>query len=316
MTSWDELIGQGRGLVSVREVAPDRLRKRAQRGHVRQLLPGVYVLPELARDEDMLIRAAVQRFPNAVIGGVPAARRTFWPTIKPGDSILVWNVTSHTRAANFDFRSPRVDPEQVVMIGGIPFTSPARTALDLAVPTNARSIDEVLRSGQASLSTLWEVWAATPRRLGNGAVRRLLHDSRDTPWSADERFFHRALRERGVQGWSADQAVPLDGRMVFPDIGFRAEKVAAEIDGRHHRDDELTFQSDRERHNALTVAGWTVLHYTGYQIHADVDSVIRELVQMVCRKRHTMSRSRGRASGNAPHTGFSLTRPPLRDVTG
>ena len=293
---------RGHGLLTTRDTSPARLRQRVVRGQLNALLPGVYVRPDLAHDEVTTIRAIAARFPDAVVGGLPAARRTFWRTDRTG-LIPIWNVRTRTIMAGCRFSSARVDPAQIVTIDGIRFTAPPRTALDLAVETEARSLDEVLRSGQSSLATLWETWGSSPGRPGNTAVRQLLIDSRDTPWSADERFLHRALRGRRISGWSANHPIQVGSEVVYPDVAFGAERLAVEVDGRHHRDDEATFQFDRVRQNLLTVADWRTLRYTGSHLRTDIDHALDEIELMVGRLRRRPSRNAPRVLGNGGKAG-------------
>ena len=295
METWELLIAHHRGLLTRADVSPDRLRKWAERGRLVVVLPGVYVLPDLLADEETLIRAVLAYCPDAVIAGFAAARRTFWPSA-PAAMPLVVNAPTRIRRPTITFHTTPVRLDDTVDHRGIRLTSAPRTALDLATITEGRSIDEALRSGVVSLEALWETFAATPHRRGNQAIHDLLHDSRDSPWSADERFFHRALRQRGITGWSANQPVVIGTRIVYPDVGFHDLRLAIEVDGRHHRDDESTFQSDRERQNLMALARWWVLRYTGAQLRADMDGVLDQVEQMRDRLQVDMSQNRHRST--------------------
>ena len=54
----------------------------------------------------------------------------------------------------------------------------------------------------------------------------------------------------------------LEGRLYYIDIAFPHVKLAIEIDGRRHEEDQDLFESDRWRQNALVADGWRVLRFT------------------------------------------------------
>jgi very-short-patch-repair endonuclease len=56
--------------------------------------------------------------------------------------------------------------------------------------------------------------------------------------------------------------VILQGRIYYIDIAFPHLKLAIEIGGRLHEDDEDLFESDRWRQNVLVANGWLVLRFT------------------------------------------------------
>jgi len=102
----------------------------------------------------------------------------------------------------------------------------------------------------------------------------LLLDSRDLPWSAAERLAHNIFRRAGIRGWKANLGVFLDGRWYYIDIAFLRLKVAIEIDGRMHEDDEDLFESDRWRQNALVRDGWRVLRFTWDMLNDHPEDVV------------------------------------------
>lgn len=90
----------------------------------------------------------------------------------------------------------------------------------------------------------------------------MLIDSRNEPWSAAERLAHRILRGARITGWKPNFPVFLGGCLCYIDIAFPHLKLAIEIDGRLHEEDEDLFESDRWRQNALVADGWLVLRFT------------------------------------------------------
>jgi hypothetical protein len=133
--------------------------------------------------------------------------------------------------------------------------SPPLTAIDLATFECADAIDMALRTRAATLEGMYQALRLTPNRIGNQQRLKLLIDSRNEPWSAAERLAHRILRGAGLTSWRTNFLVILEGRIYYIDIAFPHLKLAIEIDGRLHEDDEDLFESDRWRQNALVANG-------------------------------------------------------------
>ena len=257
------LLAAGGGLL-VRRHHPQLVHaidRQLRSGQLRALLPGVYVLPELASDPSIMVRAATLRHPDAVVLTGAAARAFFWPAA-PMPSIEIATPGAVPPVRGFTFNRRRIPPELIVELAGVRYSSPALTSIDLADFACADAIDIALRERRATLDGMYEALRLTPNRTGNSVRRRLLLDSRAQPWSAAERRAHRLLRQARIDGWTANLPVVVLGRLYYIDIAFDRVKLAIEIDGRLHETDEDLFQSDRWRQNALVAAGWTVLRFT------------------------------------------------------
>jgi very-short-patch-repair endonuclease len=106
-----------------------------------------------------------------------------------------------------------------------------------------------------------------------------LLDSKDEPWSAAERKFHRLLRDAGITAWKANQLVVLGGSLFFLDVVFRGVKLAVELDGRLYHSGSEVFETDRWRQNLLVLDGWCLLRFTSAMIEerpAEVMAMVRE----------------------------------------
>jgi very-short-patch-repair endonuclease len=124
----------------------------------------------------------------------------------------------------------------------------------------------------------------TAAQVGNPTKRYLLLDSRDEPWSAAERKFHRLLRDAGITGWKANRPVVLDDFTCYVDVLFRNLKLAIEIDGRLFHTGADVFETDRSRQNQLVLDGWCVLRFTWTMIEERPETVlamVREAIEML-----------------------------------
>ena len=213
------------------------------------VLPGVYAVSALAHTPQTRMRAACLRYPDAVLLKGAAARASYWPKA-PLTTIHVANPQKVAPQPGFRFTRRLIPPELVDECDGVRFTIPALTAIDMATFSCTDAIDRALRKRAASLPLMYEALARTANRIGNPERMRLLLDSRDLPWSAAERLAHQILRRAGIRGWKTNLKIILGGRLYYIDIVFPRIKLAIEIDGRQHEDDEDLFESDRWRQNA------------------------------------------------------------------
>jgi very-short-patch-repair endonuclease len=244
-----------------------------RRSELAAVLPGVYAVPSAARLPLTRMHAVCLRHPNAVLLTEAAARVSFWPQVSLG-AIQVAVPSPLPQQRGFAFTRRNIPPELVAERQGLRFTVPALTAVDLATFACADAIDQALRTRMATLPAMHEALAKTANRIRNPERLRLLIDSRDEPWSAAERLAHHLLRRAGIRGWKSNVPVVLEGRLYFLDIAFGHLKVAIEIDGRQHEDDEDLFESDRWRQNALVRDGWRVLRFTWDMLREHPDAVV------------------------------------------
>lgn len=192
------------GLVLRREhpELADALKWQVHRRQLRPLMPGVYV--PVDADVTTCIRAAGRWVPDGVIIGAAAARLTFSPTM-PVTTITIAAGHVRTARAGVQVVHRRLPPELTMSIAGVRCAAPAVTALDLVAATGSgQHIDDVLRTGAATLAELTSALEMLPHRRGNGRRALMLRDSRDSPWSEAERELHRVLRGAQITGWTSN----------------------------------------------------------------------------------------------------------------
>jgi very-short-patch-repair endonuclease len=269
------LLREGGGLLCRRD-HPDlatALDWQVRLGHLRPILPGVYLDPA-ADSLELRLRAVARWDPDAILTGAAAARITFWPQIR-FDRVTAAIRSRKAVRPGFVFTRRRIPPELITEVQGVRCTTPALTALDLATTLGGNTIDTVLRTRAATLTQLHEAIELTPSRRGNVDRRVLLLDSRDEPWSEAERETHRLLRRAGIQDWKANYPFEMLSGLYWIDIAFPKLKLAIEIDGREFHEGEVVFESDRWRQNDLVLAGWRILRFTAKMIKDHPQIVLR-----------------------------------------
>ncbi len=247
-----------------------------RQGRLVAMLPGVYSVPDWRQHPHIAMRGVLLAHPDGILVGGAAARASYWPSA-PLEKIELAVPRKVTPQAGFVFSRQHVPPELVVQRAGLRFTAPALTAVELAEPTSAESIDVALRTRMATLAGMHDALARTANRPGNRARLRLLIDSRDEPWSAAERRAHRLLRAADIGGWRSNAAISVQDHVYYLDIAFERLRLALEIDGRIHQTDRDLFESDRWRQNALVLAGWRVLRFTWTMLEAHPEEFVRQV---------------------------------------
>ena len=246
------------------------------------LLPGIYAPPDVADSLQTRLAAVAAWSPDAVVTGRAAAAKTFWPDL-PVPEVEVAQSSGRTpRTSGYRFSRRSVDPDWVIELPVaaermLRICAPPMTAVDLAPDLGGKVIDEALRSRQVRLADLELALASTPGRRGNALRRRLIKESRDTPWGELERQAHGLLHQVGIRGWTGNAKVLINGLCYYIDICFRSLKVAVEIDGREHQTDLSRFVSDRQRQNALVLAGWIVLRFTWVDLRDHPQVVVAQI---------------------------------------
>ena len=168
-------------------------------------------------------------------------------------------------------------PCDVITLRGVRVTTRALTALECAgLPGGRDAFDRALQQ-----HTRVPEFAPPLERLAHAtgvrAARAAVGDARDGTVSRPERELASALRRAGITALTAGVSVVASGRRCWLDFAVVEKMVAVEVDGYGPHSDPEVFRSDRERQNALILAGWTVLRFTPWQIRNELDSVLRQI---------------------------------------
>ncbi len=155
-------------------------------------------------------------------------------------------------------------PYDVMRIGGIPVTTPLRTALDLGclLPRGdgLAALDMFMRLHGV---TRGELMASLPRyRRRRGVVRLrplvMLADPRSE--SPAESWLRLVLHDEGFPPPEPQHWVVHEGVALFRlDFAYPKHRIAVEYDGEWHRRTEGQREADRRRRQWLRDHGWTVV---------------------------------------------------------
>lgn len=283
MIDLDDLLEANGGLLLARlhRRRKSSLSRWCKAGRLVRLLPGVYAHPGAADELATRLRAVLARIPDAVFAGDAAARLTAWPQ-EQVRQIEVITPGRRVSRPGYRMMRRRVPTGLVLSSGAVATLSPELVAVDAAAHDSGERIDHLLRA-RYPLERIQAALAGSPGRPGNRARRQVVHRSRSLPWSQAERRLHDMLDRHGVKGWVANAPVRVADRTYLPDVGFRGAPVACEVDGYEHHSSREAFTRDRQRQNALVLAGWTVLRFS-WEMLADEPAVV-EAVRAAVRVR-------------------------------
>lgn len=158
--------------------------------------------------------------------------------------------------------SDRLAADEAHPINGLPTTSPARTAFDLAyrypIVKSVPAIDALARATKQSIA---EAEVLTERYKGRRNIRRarqalkLVDSGAESPRESWVRLlpieagYPRPRTQIPVYGHFGELVAVLD-------MGWEEAQIAVEYEGDHHRTDRWQFDRDVRRFEALPELGW------------------------------------------------------------
>ena len=157
-------------------------------------------------------------------------------------------------------RSDLLAPVEVVHVGGVRVTSPARTAFDLGRATPAvhaiMGVDALRYAYKLDLDDIRAVALRHPGARGARRLPEVLRRSTDLAQSPMESRIRIAIEDAGLP-------VPVMQHQVGPyflDMAYPERKLAVEHDGRDHLTPERA-RRDLSRQAYPTREGWTVVRF-------------------------------------------------------
>jgi hypothetical protein len=168
--------------------------------------------------------------------------------------------------------SDHVADDEITLIGGMPATTPARTAFDLAcrnpIGNAVAAIDALARATRLNIT---DAEAIANRYKGHRNIRRsrraleLIDAGAESP---RETWLRLLLVNAGYARPQTQITVyGVYGELVAVlDMGWENIKVAVEYEGDHHRTDRRQFNRDIARFDALTELGWIVVRVTAEDV--------------------------------------------------
>lgn len=256
-------------------------------GAIVRVFKGTYVDARLLHDRRTRCAAALATYPGSVLWGAQALAATTHnlgdTAFGPAERISLAHAAAHRPQPAVQWVRRSVPAQHRVRVHGLRCPSAAYLAVEAAVRDDGELIERFLREGRLTPADLDAVLPAFAGGTGVEIRRRVVRSSLDNPWSGGERKLQELLRTNRIGGWVANAELDVEGRRAFPDLYFSDARLVVEFDGFavHTRPD--VFELDRDRQNALVLAGYTVLRYTWKQLTTMPDGIVRQLSQALAR---------------------------------
>ncbi len=178
-------------------------------------------------------------------------------------------------------RSDALRPDEVEHVAGMPVTTPARTAVDLAcwyaIAEAVAGIDALARAAKVSDGDVDEILRRSEGRRGVVQARAALALIDAGAQSPKESWLRVLLVQAGLPR-PLTQIPVYDGHwqpFAILDMGWPELRVAVEYDSDQHRTDRRQYRWDAQRHERLQRCGWTVIRVLAGDRPADIIRRVR-----------------------------------------
>ena len=216
---------------------------------------------------------------RGVVAGLAAAALHGSEWIDDDEPIeLIWG-NQHPPAGVLT-RNQRVEPDEVTSVAGLPVTTSARTAYDVArqFPRDeaVARLDALMRASPFRPDEVLALATRYPRARGLRRLRATLPLVDPGAASPKETWLRLLLIDAGMPAPETQIVVTEGWRMVgVLDMGWERYKVAVEYDGDHHRTNRRQYARDQWRIRKLEALGWIVVRVIAEDKPQEVVSRVR-----------------------------------------
>ena len=284
-----ELAGRQYGRVSTAQLralgfSPNAISRRTRAGRLHRLHRGVYAVGHVIPSPLGNRMAAVLAVPASALGRRSAGAHLGARPYSGTPELVVTRGGGRARRPGLIvLRATHLSPADLTVIDGIPVTTFARTALDLAaVLPQQQDVKRLLTRGEQrglfDLNALRATMARAPRHRGIkplAAALTALHPDAVLNDTDLEAAMAELTDAHGLP--RASFQFPLLGHRV--DFHWPEAGLVAQTDGFEFHRSRQAFQDDRAQDRALQLAGFRVLRFTWDDLTLRPDTVAEQLAQ-------------------------------------
>ena len=175
----------------------------------------------------------------------------------------------------------RIEDDEIQLVAGLPVTSPARTALDIAcwypTMTAVAGIDALARATELKAVDVDLLARGYAGRRGIMLARKAVDLFDPGAQSPKESWLRIVLIEAGLPRPQTQIPVLNEFGSAFADLdmGWETVKVAVEYDGEQHRNDRRQYTWDVRRLETLECLGWIVIRVVAGDPPAEIVGRVR-----------------------------------------
>ena len=272
-------------------ISRHRLDEAIRNKEVRRLLTGVFLPADVDETPEIRARAACLVISSyavvcdelaAWIHGVDSFRYSVGDL---GVPITTYVLRGHSPTNRPEVKGGTRDllPEDWMLLGGVPVTTPVRTALDLGCKLSRRralaAMDALMRATGFTKVEAKALLRRYRRRRGVVQLRGLLPLVDPRAESARESWMRLAIHDHGLPTPQPQWWIKVAGMPTYRlDLAYPFARIAVEYNGEAFHSGDEAESSDAERLEWLTQHGWTVIVVTKENFDdGPVPSWLREL---------------------------------------
>jgi hypothetical protein len=256
----------------------------------RRLFRDVYVHADVQLTHLIRCQAATLALPaEAAISGRSAAYLHGCDVVDADEFVDVTLTRQARPRPGMRVRRAPLEPSDVVRASGLPATSLARTAFDVArsveLDDAVVALDALLNSGRLTLAEVSAYAERRPTWPGASRARRALELAAPGAESPMETRLRLLLVRAGLP-----RPVPqhrLEDERGFTiarlDLAYIPQRLGVEYDGRHHFE-ERAVRQDLRRQNALRSLGWSLLRFNADDVLVHPGRLVTEVRAALARQ--------------------------------
>ncbi len=266
-------------------LSPRGVRDRVAAGRLHRIHPGVHCIhPPPFRREQRLLAAVLACGPGTSLSDLSAAFHLGIADVAPtpvhvcnagGTGRTLRRLVVHRRA---------VASRDLLIVRGIPCTSAARIALDCAATLKADDLEALLLAADArrilNRRRLGELLQERRGQPGTAVLRRLITDDPVETRSLNERRMLMICRRFGVSEPLVNHRIDVGERHFYADFCWPHLRLVVEVDSWRWHGGRRAGESDADRDQLLSLAGWRVVRFTRDQVVAKAERTGRRLLAL------------------------------------
>jgi uncharacterized protein DUF559 len=169
-------------------------------------------------------------------------------------------------------------------LNGVPCTTAARTVVDCAAAADEMLLEDLLMAADSkrilNRRRLDELVADRRGQPGIRKLGRLITDDPVETRSINERRMFSICRRFGVSAPLVNHPIRTGGRLFYADFCWPAISLIVEVDSWRWHGGRAAGESDADRDQILSLAGWQVVHFTRDQVKHRADQTGRRLLAL------------------------------------
>ena len=263
-------------------IADGVLRKHQLRAGYRAIFPDVYATKGAELTLDQRARAAwLWSHRLGILMGLTAAalHGAKWVDAKLPVELVAHNARPPAGVRTHDLS---VRPDERMLLGDLPVTTPRRTAFDIGRRTPTRStvarMDALLRATGLRVEDITATAAHHPGARGLRQLETVLALVDAGSQSPRETWLRLTLIEAGFPRPQTQIVVPCPDSFTtyYLDMGWEELMVGVEYDGDQHRTDRWQYARDSRRREDLERHGWIVIRVLASDTPGDIVRRVRD----------------------------------------